>query len=361
MPFPRPTLAECVSQAIGDLDANLAGVDSRLYHGILYPLAIVLATARWMNHEHIQIEATNLLPGPNCPDPSAWARITNTPRREASYATGTVFFIGEEEATIPAGTRVQRADGVQYATDEEATVEDGVAYSRVTCQTPGANGNCGAGTPLTLVTPVEGIETNCSNAGVEISGGLDQETAAEWNERILDTLADPPQGGCGADYRRWAREVAGVDAAWTYPAELGRGTVTVRFTGTADATSVYEYLLSHDDPRSGRTVGRPVTADLYVYKPTEDATAVEIDAPGATAAQKAAVEAELADLFASAAVPGGDVEQDDGTTAAAPPIYLGQLHGAISRVLTNYTLVSPAADVSVATGYVAVLGTVTWS
>ena len=62
-----------------------------------------------------------------------------------------------------------------------------------------------------------------------LAAGSDAETDESLRARVLRRIQKPPQGGAGYDYVAWALEVPGVTRAWVYPAEMGLGTVTVRF------------------------------------------------------------------------------------------------------------------------------------
>jgi uncharacterized phage protein gp47/JayE len=64
---------------------------------------------------------------------------------------------------------------------------------------------------------------------VILTGGTDGETDDELRARVLQRIREPPMGGDATDYVAWAEAVPGVTRAWSFPQEMGIGTVTVRF------------------------------------------------------------------------------------------------------------------------------------
>lgn len=81
---------------------------------------------------------------------------------------------------------------------------------------------------VTLMQPPTGIE---AVGTATITGGADAESDASLLSRLLDYMQSPPSGGTAADYRRWAKSVAGVGEAYVYPLRQGAGTVDVVITG----------------------------------------------------------------------------------------------------------------------------------
>ena len=264
-----------------------------------------------------------------------WCSIWGINRKVAAPATGTVSFTVQAGSLIPSGTLLQALDGVQYQTSADATVTVPSATATVTALVPAASGNRATGQNLTLVSPVVGVQSTAT-AGL-LSGGADVET---------DDALRIGSGSDSATTARWcilrlhslALEVPGVTRAWVYPAELGLGTVTLRFvrdndgTGTAiipdagEVAAVQAYI----DTR------RPVTAQLTVVAPA--AVPLNFTIQGlvpATLTVQAAVQAELADLLLREAVPGGI-------------ILLSHIRAAISAAAgeTDYVLTAPLSNVT---------------
>jgi uncharacterized phage protein gp47/JayE len=242
---------------------------------------------------------------------------------------------------------LQALDGVQYQTTADATFTTLTATAPVSAVVAAVAGNRATGQILSLVSPVVGVQTTAT-AG-ELSGGADIETDDALRARLLARIQQPPHGGASYDYTTWALEVSGVTRAWVYPAELGLGTVTVRFVRDLDVTPI---------PDSGEVASvqayidsrRPVTAQVTVVAPA--AVPINFQIQGlmpSNAIVQAAVQAELRDLLLREAVPGGT-------------ILLSHIRAAISATAgeTDYVLALPVANVTNTTGNMSTMGTITW-
>lgn len=276
-----------------------------------------------------------------------WCSIWGVPRKAAAAATGSVTFAVQAGAVIASGTLLQALDGIQYQTTADATVVGTSATAPLAAVVAAAAGNRTTGQSLSLVSPVVGVQSTAT-AGALV-GGADVETDDSLRTRLLARIQQPPQGGAATDYTTWALEVAGVTRAWVYPAELGQGTLTVRFVRDNDATLIPDAgevaaVQAYIDAR------RPVTAQVSVLAPA--AVPLNFSISGlvpATTTVQAAVQAELQDLLLREATPGGT-------------ILLSHLRAAISAATgeTDYVLVSPAANVTNTTGNMSTIGTISW-
>lgn len=276
-----------------------------------------------------------------------WCSIWGVPRKAAAAATGSVTFAVQAGAVIASGTLLQALDGAQYQTTADATVVGTSATAPLAAVVAAAAGNRTTGQSLSLVSPVVGVQSTAT-AGALV-GGADVETDDSLRTRLLARIQQPPQGGAATDYTTWALEAAGVTRAWVYPAELGQGTLTVRFVRDNDATLIPDAgevaaVQAYIDAR------RPVTAQVSVLAPA--AVPLNFSISGlvpATTTVQAAVVAELQDLLLREATPGGT-------------ILLSHLRAAISAAAgeTDYVLVSPAANVTNTTGNMSTMGMISW-
>lgn len=350
MPFQRPELATLISRAQADIESRLPGADARLRRTLLGVLARIHAGSVHALYGYLDWLAKQLMVDTaEVEHLERWASIWGVARKAAAQASGDVTFTGTDGVTIPAATVLARADGVEYATDADVTIAGGTATAAVTAAEGGADGNADAASSLSLVSPIAGVNSAATVAAGGLTGGTDTEADEDLRTRVLRRIQQPPHGGADFDYVAWALEVAGVTRAWVYPAELGLGTVTVRFMmddtyadgipQAADVTAVQDYI----------DALRPVTAALTVVAPVAVALDLTIALEPNTATVQAAVQAELEDLLQREAEPGAT-------------ILLSHLREAISIAAgeTDHDLVSPAADVTHSTGEIPVLGTITW-
>lgn len=350
MPFERPSLTDLIDRAAADIETRLPGTDARLRRSNLNVLARVHAGAVHGLYGYLDYLARQLMvdmaEGAYL---ERYASIWGVPRLPAAFAAGNVTFTGTTGTVVPAGTELQRADGQVYATTADVTLTSGTGTTAVRAAVAGAAGNASAGVSLTLSAPIAGINTAVTVSVGGLSQGADVEDDDSLRSRILRRIQEPPHGGNRGDYVGWALEVPGVTRAWCYPLELGPGTVTVRFVRDDDASPI---------PDAGEVAAvqayieerRPVTAQVTVVAPIAVPLDFDITLVPNTAATRAAVEAELADVLRREAEPGGT-------------ILISHLREAISVAAgeTNHILNSPSADVTFTTGQIATLGTFTWS
>lgn len=280
-----------------------------------------------------------------------WAKIWGVNRVAASFADGNVTFTGTNSTLIPAGTIVQSASGVQFATDEDATISSGTATVAVTATIAGANGNLAATTALSLLSPITGINSSLVVAAGGLAGGADQETDTALRSRLLQRIRKPPQGGSVDDYERWALEVSGIGRAFVFKEYDGIGTVGVAvlsdnedsiLPSDAKVTEVQTYI--DDESR------RPVTANVIVFKPTLVATNFTIAVSPATDAVKQAVRDSLEALIKRERKPGAT-------------LYLSKIREAVSLAAgeNDNSVTSPSANVTHTSSQMVSLGTVTFS
>jgi len=351
MPFDRPLLPALIDRAEADIESRLPGTDAKLRRSNLNVLARVQAGGQHGLYGYLDWIAAQVLPDTaesELLDRHASIWLT-TARIPAAYAVGQAVVTGASGTVIPAGAVFQRADGAEYATDAEATVAGGTATIALTAVDAGQSGNAAAATTLSLATPISGLTATATVTAGALTGGADTESDEALRARLLARIRQAPHGGAAFDYVTWALEVAGVTRAWVSPGELGAGTVTVRFVRDDDASMIPDAaevaaVQAYIDER------RPVTAAVTVAAPIADALNFTLQLTPDTTACRAAVEAELRDLIRREAEPGGT-------------ILLSHIREAISLAAdeTDHVLTVPAANVTHATGHMAVFGVITWA
>jgi uncharacterized phage protein gp47/JayE len=350
MPFERPTLAELKTQAKEEIASRL-GLGALLPRSPLVALALVEAGQAHLLHGHLAFLARQILPDTaEAEYLERWASIFGVARKAATFAEGQISLTGTPAAVLPAGSKLRRADAVEYSTDAEVVIGGGgTATADVTAVAAGLAGNAEAGVPLTLSSPVAGVASLATVAAGGLISGADEETDDELRRRLLQRVQNTPEGGAAADYVRWALEVPGVTRAWCLPGHLGAGTVGVTFVVDGEADII------PDAPKVAEVQAlleerRPATAAVTAFAPDAVALDPEIQLDPDTAEIRAAVEAALIDLLRRESEPGGT-------------LLLSHVREAISnaRGEVDHVLVAPAADVTVAAGELLTLGTITWS
>jgi len=349
MPFERPTLAALLNRAISDIETRLVGADARLRRSFENVIARVVAGAAHSLHGHLFFLSRQIFPDTaESKFLRRWAGVWGVPPTDPVKATGNITITGVDTTLIPAGTVWQRVDGAQFTTDANANVSGASIIVAVTAVLVGTDGNTDASTVLTIETPIVDIDSTATVDGSGLANGTDAETDAALLVRLLLRIRTPPSGGGPTDYVKWAKEVSGVTRAWEFPAELGLGTVSVRFVVDGEAviipvgskvTEVQTYI----DARA------PVTAVITVVAPVDTPTAMTIAITPDTAAIRTAVQTEIDALYLRVAEPAGT-------------IVWSQLNEAISLATgeTDHVLSVPAADVTHTTGQLPTPGVITW-
>lgn len=140
------------------------------------------------------------------------------PRKGANASIGAATLSGSIGAPIAAGTEGKTITGIAFVTTASAVIDGGgTAVIAITASVAGASGNLPVNTALILTSAPTGINT-AAIISTATTGGYEQETLSSLLDRLLFELQNPPQGGNKDDYKRWAREVAGVGYAYIYPA-----------------------------------------------------------------------------------------------------------------------------------------------
>lgn len=350
MPYTRPTLTELIDRVIADVSSRVTGVDGAvLRKSLLGVIARAEAGAVHMLYGYIDWVAKQVMPDTAEKEYlERWCAIWDVPRKTSSFATASVLFLGGLGSTVPAGTVVQRQDGVQYS-----TLIDGV-FSGPSLSVPamavvaGASGNAQAGTAVLLLSPVSGVQGTASLQD-GAAGGEDVEGDDRLLARLLKRIQKPPQGGSQSDYATWALEVPGVTRVWVYSRQMGAGTVTVLFVCDDSADIIpgpakVAEVQAHLDER------RPVTAEVFVAAPIAAPMNPTIKLRPNTPAVQAAVQAELEDLLIRDAAPGGT-------------ILISRIREAVSLAAgeDDNEVVSPTSDVTSPTGNFPTLGAITFS
>jgi uncharacterized phage protein gp47/JayE len=184
-----------------------------------------------------------------------------------------------------------------------------------------------------------------------MDGGTDQETDEELRARILLRIQSPPMGGDANDYVQWALAVPGVTRAWSFPNEIGVGSVTVRF--------LMDDLRASDDgwptPTDILAVQtyiekvRPVTVkDCFVVAPIKQFISLAIaNLVPNTSDVQAEIQLSLENMMRVKASPG-------------QTIYSAWISAAIMNApdVISFNLITNDDFVMPAPGYMAVLGTI---
>lgn len=354
MTFARPTLAEIVARIEADVASRL-GLGPLLERGPLKVLSRVFAGASHSLHGHLDYVARQVVPlTAEAEVLEQWADLFGLERLPAAKASGSITVTGANGTTVPLGAQLGRADGSKYRTTSTAVVSGGTTTVTAQAELAGAAGNAATGTALSFTIPVAGL-TSAAVASPGLLAGEDRETDEELRARLRDRVSEAPQGGSVADFKAWTLQVPGVTRAWVFPGFQGLGTVGVTFAVDDDpggpvpsSPEVDAVEARLTDPT--RRDSAPVTAEVIVYAAVAFPVAFTIELTPDTAAVRAAVQQNLADLILRDAAPGGT-------------LLLSRIREAISNAAgeSDHVLTVPAADLTFTTGQLPTLGAITWA
>lgn len=362
MPFTRSSLQTIIDRVTSDYQTRITGATSILRRSVLRVIARVSAGAFHLLYEYLDYQARQLFV--STADEAGLEAIAaeyGIVRKAAEAAVGSGTVTGTDGVVITAGSELRSTDDQVYEVDSDATISGGTATVDFTAVVAGDDGNDDAGILLTFVSPIAGASTTLTVDADGIYDGTDEESDDELRARVLLRKRRPPHGGAEFDYEAWMLEYSGVTRAWAFSLYSGAGTVGLAFVRDNDTNiipnasqraAVLAYVVEHEDPGSGETVGCPVTAEpgLSMIEMTELSVDLSISIYPNTATVQAAVEASLEDLFYREGGPGETV-------------YLSEISEAISSTAGEqyHALTAPVADVTATQTQVHVLGTVTFS
>lgn len=233
MPWSTPTLNQVRSLVRDFIHGSLPGSDATIPNSVLRVLADVQAGTCFLTLEYIDWLSLQLLPDTaegEWLDRQGDIWLVNadgtTGRKMASEASGLVSFTGQAGSIVPINSQMQ-ASGNLYQTTAQITVGSGPTSGPVTAITAGTIGNLDPETTIAFSQTLLGVDQSATV--IEMDGGTDPETDDELRARILQRIQNPAMGGDAADYVTWALQVPGVTRAWSFPNEMGIGTMTVRF------------------------------------------------------------------------------------------------------------------------------------
>lgn len=350
-------LQESLAQASQTADpAQLSAVDLALARSNIKALAFVQAVGLHGAYRYLR----DFIARQAIPIYSAgafldgWLETYGLPRKPASAALGTIAGTGVSGSLLPADTLVQTSDGRQYRITADVAVAAGALSASVVASIAGLAADVPAGTELTLVSPVTGVDSAFTTA-LGLSGGADIETDTQAIYRLQQRLANEPLGGAPADYARWALAVPSITRAWGVRNPFGPCTAGVIIMADGNppsgvATPVQQALVVDyiRDPERGPP------DELFVIVPTAIVVDVTLSVVPDTVAIRSGVIAALKDLFFREAIPGQSLPLSHLTEV------ISAVTGEYNHTITTPTIVSGGVLAVSGFSQLLVLGTVTF-
>lgn len=352
MSFNLPTLEETRAQVGSDIEAHLPIKSAKTRRNAAGVLAFAQAGAVQGLYAHIDYRYRNFLPDEmaDAEGVERWARVYTMWYRDPTNATGVINISGAIGATLRAGSQLQYSQGLIYTVRESVTLVSTSGAVTVDAQVSGTEGNLAAGSRVTLLSPVTGIQSAAVVAEGGITGGTDLETLDSLRVRVKRRMSQPVQGGSLNDYEVWALEShPAITRAWATEHEQGIGSVIVRIVcdnqespiPSAEVLDVCTAYIAHVRPAGRRSV--------YVLPPVAEPVNYQIRVEPNTDLVKAAVESELRDLHRRESRPGGTLK-------------ISHIREAVSLAVgeTDNSVEFPTENVVAELGHILVFGGIEW-
>ena len=154
--------------------------------------------------------------------------LTPTPASPAScdatlQATGAL--------DVPLNTQATAPNGLTYQTTADVScTAAGTLTANFVCLTAGSAGTLAAGTTLTLVSPIGGLNPQSATvvADAALTAGEDVETTAHLQQRLLARIRSDAKAGNAADWAAWTQAVLPlVQDVSVFPRWAGIGNVGI--------------------------------------------------------------------------------------------------------------------------------------
>jgi uncharacterized phage protein gp47/JayE len=353
MAFEVPSLQQNRDQIATDIEGQLPGSEARTRRSVLGVICAAVAGAVQGLYGKLVALEKNFLPDEQADADGVerWARMYGLWYAPPTYAGGVAEVKGAVGAQVVVGTQLQSKQGVLYRVTAPVVLTSATGTVQLAAVESGADGNQPAGVKLSFLSPVDRLEPTATVGPEGLGGGTDEEGLEGLVGQIQMRMREPPQGGSLTDYEVWALEShPSITRAWSTEHEMGVGTVSVRFVCDRQPGSpipnqeIVDTCATYIGDR--RPAGRP---GVYVVAPVPTPVDFNISLFPDTPVTRAAVTAELRDLFAREAVPGG-------------VLLISHMREAISVSPgeKDSVLIAPAADLVFTTGQMPVLGAIAW-
>ena len=363
MSYARPSLQDIIDRTESDIKNRVEDSQTFLRNSVFKILARVFSGSSHLMYDFIDfIKDQQFISTADAETLEKHGAEYGIFKNFGARASGSATAIGTIGILIPAGTELQSTSENKYITNADYTIgTGGNVIINLTAKEVGTAYNEAAGIILDFISPIAGIISYVTVNIDGITNGANEDTTDEYRTKILNRKRKPPHGGAEGDYIKWALEYSGsITRAWEIPEYMGIGTIGLAFVEDNEATifpddttklAVKNYIFSHIDTSTGKTVGIPVTAtpgffiiDLIPY--TLNFT---IQISPNTSAVQAAVTAMLEELILQVGAP-------------ADTITIGEFYESImgSVGLQKAKLIYPTTDVATPVSSLHRLGTITF-
>lgn len=283
-----------------------------------------------------------------------YGTLYSVDRLNAFKASGSIIVTGNIGAFVLLDELLRADNGLDYVVTEAVELSAGDNLVPVRCTTSGRSGNLTAGSVLTFIEPLSGVDNETTVYVSGLSGGEETEQVEPWRSRIVDEWQVVTEyggrSGKPRDYVAWAKKAhPSVTGALVYENALGDGTVLVRpicngLDGRLPTQTIIDAIAAKYQELA------PATADWRLANPLQHLFNVNLslDSTVDNESNRALIETAIGNLVLS-------------ENSKDSVIYQAELDAAIATVTTQYTRNAPSSDVVVNQGAVFVLNSVVFA
>lgn len=220
----------------------------------------------------------------------------------------------------------------------------------------GQSQNLSANAPVTLASPIVGVDTTAYVTFGAVGGGSDEETNEELRSRMLDRIQNPVALFNAAAITAQAKTVAGVTDVFVEEITPAVGQVTIYFVRGNDANPIPEAseVTTVKNAILQIKPAHTADADVIVLAPTAVPVTFSFSALSPNnASMRDAITANLEALFVDGNVVGEAITQDDYRCAI-----LNTIDPQTGNGVDSFTLSSPVGDVGGGAGEYPVISAV---
>lgn len=350
MALKRLTLREHIERFQTSFEDRVSGINPFLPIAALRKIAGTLGGAMHLLYGYVDAVVARFLPfSSESIVLKKWTGMHDINENASTPAQLTAGVTGDEGETLPATKVFQTEEGFEYTVDADVIIAGGVGTAQLTAVEKGVAGNIPVGTVLTLVSPEAGIDDEATITQI-VEFGFDTETPEQLYERWRSFIAETSTGGNDNDYKRWAREISGVDAVDVFPRIFGLGSVGVMFTVVGENENILPTEAKRVEVFNNIAAKAPIDSDiLLVFLPSLNAMNPIISVTPDTAEVREAIRVELTSL----------IKREGGANTSIPVSQIDEAIS-ISPGEFSHTLHSPTSPFTTGPTQASILGTIGW-
>ena len=223
----------------------------------------------------------------------------------------------------------------------------------------GQSANLLNGDTVTVTTPIVGMGSDAVVQFGEVAGGTDIETDESLRERGLFKIQNPTSHFNAASIELKGKEISGNTRFWIFEATPAAGKVTIYFVRDNDVNIIPSGAEITETKNQILTIKPAHTPDSYVIV-NDPLTAVPVNftftslSPNTTSMQNS-INASLQQFFREDVNVGENITEDNYRA-----VIQNTLDSETGEKVISFTLSTPTTDISISSGQLGILGTVTF-